>query len=174
LYDGSSRKPLEFWDAMWEFGGIKGTRGSRVAIDMDHMPGATFFPDARLNFAENVLAGGRDENEPAILHRTEATPIRSMSWRELRADAAAFAAALKAAGIKPGDRVAAYVPNTPEAIVGVLGAASVGAVWSSCSPDFGVQGVLDRFGQIEPRVFIAAQEYTYGGKTFDQRQKVAE
>jgi acetoacetyl-CoA synthetase len=175
LYDWSVHKPLEFWDAMWDFGGIAGSKGARIAIDMDHMPGATFFPDAKLNFAENVLAGaGRHETEPAILHRTETTLVRSMSWRELRAEAAAFAAALKAAGIKPGDRVAAYLPNVPEAIVAVLGAAAMGAVWSSCSPDFGVQGVLDRFGQIEPRVFIAADEYTYGGKTFDQRQKVSE
>ena len=97
-----------------------------------------------------------------------------MSWRELRAEAAAFAAALRTAGIRPGDRVAAYLPNVPEAIAGVLGAAAVGAVWSSCSPDFGVDGVLDRFGQIEPRVLIAANEYSYGGKTFDQRAKIVD
>jgi acetoacetyl-CoA synthetase len=178
LYDWSIHKPLEFWDAMWDFGGIRGVKGSRIAVDMDHMPGATFFPDARLNYAENVVgAGSKDpayDDNPAIVHRTETTPIQSMSRRELRAEAAAFAAALRAAGIKPGDRVAAYVPNVPEAIVAVLGAASVGVVWSSCSPDFGAQGVLDRFGQIEPRVFIAAEEYTYGGKTFDQRQKISE
>jgi acetoacetyl-CoA synthetase len=175
LYDWSVHKPLEFWDAMWDFGGIAGSKGARIAIDMDHMPGATFFPDAKLNFAENVLAGaGRRETEPAILHRTETTAVRSMSWRDLRAETAAFTAALRAAGIKPGDRVAAYLPNVPEAIVAVLGAAAMGAVWSSCSPDFGVQGVLDRFGQIEPRVFIAADEYTYGGKAFDQRQKISD
>ena len=97
-----------------------------------------------------------------------------MSWRELRAEVAACAAALRSAGIRPGDRVAAYLPNVPEAIVAVLGAAAVGAVWSSCSPDFGVQGVLDRFGQIEPRILIAADRYVYGGKTFDQRAKIAD
>ena len=171
LYDWSVSKPIEFWDAMWDFGGVRGSKGARVAIDMDRMPGATFFPDATLNFAENVLA--RDDGTPAIIHRTETTTLRSMSWRELRAEAGAFAAALRSAGIRPGDRVAAYLPNVPEAIAGVLGAAAVGAVWSSCSPDFGVEGVVDRFGQIEPRVLIAADKYAYGGKTFDQRSKIA-
>ena len=172
LYDWSLRKPLEFWNAMWDFGGVRGSKGTRIAIDMDCMPGATFFPDATLNFADNVLS--RDDDTPAIIHRTETTALRSMSWSQLRAEVAAFASALRAAGIQPGDRVAAYLPNVPEAIVGVLGAAAVGAVWSSCSPDFGVRGVLDRFGQIEPRVFIAADEYSYGGKPFDQRAKIAE
>jgi acetoacetyl-CoA synthetase len=171
LYDWSVGRPIEFWDAMWDFGGIRGSKGTRVAIDLDRMPGATFFPDATLNFAENVLA--RDGDTPAIIHRTETTPLRTMSWRELRAEVAAFAAALRSAGIGPGDRVAAYLPNVPEAVAGVLGAAAVGAVWSSCSPDFGVEGVLDRFGQIEPRVLIAADEYSYDGKTFDQRAKIA-
>ena len=110
---------------------------------------------------------------PAIISTTEGGTPRTMSWPELRAASAAFAAALRAAGIGPGDRVAAYLPNVPEAIVAVLGTASVGAVWSSCSPDFGVQGVLDRFGQIGPRLFIAADSYAYGGKTFDQRAKIA-
>jgi len=175
LYDWSIHKPLEFWVAMWNFGCVRGSKGSRIAINLDHMPGAVFFPDATLNFADNVLYGhGASDDEVAILHRTETAPLQSMSWGELRAESAACGAALRAAGIKPGDRIAAYLPNVPEAIVGVLGAASVGAVWSSCSPDFGVQGVLDRFGQIEPRVFIAADQYRYGGKTFDQRQKIAE
>src|SRR5438128_6716752 len=97
-----------------------------------------------------------------------------MSWADLRAESAALASALRAAGIQPGDRIAAYLPNVPEAIVAVLGTAAVGVVWSSCSPDFGVQGVLDRFGQIEPRILIAADSYIYGGKSFDQRPKIAE
>jgi acetoacetyl-CoA synthetase len=172
LYDWSIRRPLEFWDAVWEFAGIRGEKGARVAVDLERMPGARFFPDATLNFAENVLA--QDGPAPAILHKTEIGPMHSMSWRELRTEVAAFSAALRTAGIRPGDRVAAYLPNVPEAIVGVLGAACVGAVWSSCSPDFGVQGVLDRFGQIEPRVFIAADEYAYGGRIFDQRSKIAD
>jgi acetoacetyl-CoA synthetase len=172
LYEWSVEKPLEFWDAMWEFGGVIGTKGSRIAIDMDRMPGATFFPDATLNFAENALHPDREG--PAIIFTSESGGSRTWSWRELRAEAAAVAAALRAAGIVPGDRVAAYLPNIPEAIAAVLGAASIGAVWSSCSPDFGVQGVLDRFGQIEPRILIAADSYVYGGKTFDQRAKIAD
>jgi acetoacetyl-CoA synthetase len=172
LYDWSVTQPLEFWDAMWDFGGVIGTKGGRVAIDMDRMPGAQFFPDARLNFAENVLRS--EVTDPAIIFKSEDGTRRTMSWAELRSESAALAAALRAAGIQPGDRVAAYVTNVPETIVAVLGAASVGAVWSSCSPDFGVQGVLDRFGQIEPRILIAADRYVYAGKTFDQRPKIAE
>ena len=172
LYQWSIARPLEFWDAMWDFAGVRGQKGSRVAIDMDRMPGARFFPDATLNFAENVLA--RQGSDPAVVYRPEAGTSRTLSWDELRGDVAACAAALRAQGIRAGDRVAAYLPNTPEAIVGVLGAASVGAVWSSCSPDFGVPGVLDRFGQIQPRILLAADRYVYGGKTFDQRTKIAE
>ena len=172
LYQWSIARPLEFWDAMWDFAGVRGQKGSRVAIDMDRMPGAQFFPDATLNFAENVLA--RQGSDPAVVYRPEAGTSRTLSWDELRGDVAACAAALRAQGIRAGDRVAAYLPNTPEAIVGVLGAASVGAVWSSCSPDFGVPGVLDRFGQIQPRILLAADRYVYGGKTFDQRTKIAE
>ncbi|HVD94333.1 MAG TPA: acetoacetate--CoA ligase [Vicinamibacterales bacterium] len=177
LYDWSLAKPLEFWGAMWDFGGIVGTKGNRIAVDMDRMPGARFFPDARLNFAENVLRGGEAppaDERAAIVFQAEAGATRTLSWRELRRDVAACAAALRHAGIRPGDRVAAFVPNLPEAIVAALGAASVGAAWSSCSPDFGVQGVLDRFGQIEPRVLIAADGYVYGGKTFDLLPRVAE
>lgn len=177
IYDWSVARPLEFWDAMWAFGRVAGTKGSPIAVGMDLMPGARFFPGASLNFAENVLRHGDtsiSDDAPAIISRTEQTPARTMSWGQLRAEAAAFAAALRAAGIQPGDRVAAYLPNTPEAIVAVLGAAAVGAVWSSCSPDFGVQGVLDRFGQIEPRILLAADRYVYAGKTFDQRAKIAE
>jgi acetoacetyl-CoA synthetase len=172
LYDWSVTEPVEFWKAMWAFGQIRGDMGSRAAVDLDRMPGARFFPDATLNFAENVL--GRESAAPAIVFKSEGGSPRTMSWPELRAESAAFAAALRAAGIRPGDRVAAYVPNVPEAIVAFLGAASAGAVWSSCSPDFGVQGVLDRFGQIAPRVFIAADRYVYGGKTFDQGSKIAD
>jgi acetoacetyl-CoA synthetase len=177
LFDWSIARPLEFWDAMWDFGGIVGTKGPRIAIDMDRMPGAGFFPDARLNFAENVLRGGEapvPDEAAAIVFQGEIGPARTVSWRELRSEVAAFAAALRGAGIGAGDRVAAFVPNLPEAIVAALGAASIGAVWSSCSPDFGVQGVLDRFGQIEPRILVTADGYTYGGKTFDLLPRIGE
>ena len=171
IYRWSTASPLDFWRSVWEFCGVRGAMGERAAIDPDRMPGARFFPDATLNFAENCL--WRDEGD-AIVFKGESGPPRVVSWRELRSEVAACAAAFRAAGIRPGDRIAAYLPNVPEAIVAVLGAAAVGAVWSSCSPDFGVQGVLDRFGQIEPRLLIAADSYGYAGKTFDQRPKIAE
>jgi acetoacetyl-CoA synthetase len=172
LYAQSIARPNEFWDALWDFAEVRGTKGPRIAIDLDRMPGARFFPDATLNFAENCLR--QDGDGPAIVAASERGPARTMSWRALRAEVAACAAAMRALGIQRGDRVAAYLPNTPQAIVAVLGAAAIGAVWSSCSPDFGVQGVLDRFGQIEPRLLIAAGGYKYGGKAFDLGAKAAE
>ena len=171
LYDWSVAKPDEFWQRMWDFAEVIGERGERVVSDLDRMPGAAFFPDARISFTANVLR--EDGDGDAIVFRPEDGGLRTLSWRTLRAEVAAAAAAFRQAGIRPGDRVAAYLPNVPEAIVAVLGAAAIGAVWSSCSPDFGVQGVLDRFGQIEPRVLLAADTYQYGGKTFDQRGKIA-
>jgi acetoacetyl-CoA synthetase len=174
LYDWSIGKPREFWEAVWDFAAVRGSKGTRVAADLERMPGARFFPDATLNFAENVLRDDVDRDAPAIVASAEGEPARTLTWGALRGEVAAVAAALRAEGIAAGDRVAAYLPNTPDAIVAALGAASIGAVWSSCSPDFGVQGVLDRFGQIEPRILIAADDYVYAGKRFDLRAKVAE
>jgi acetoacetyl-CoA synthetase len=166
LYRFSTERPDAFWEAVWEFCAIRGHMGDRIVADLDRMPGARFFPDARLNFAENLLT--RRDDGPALIWGGEGQPgSRTVTYGELHAEVARFAAALRATGVQAGDRVAAYLPNVPEAIVGVLAAASIGAVWSSCSPDFGVQGVLDRFGQIEPRVLIAADGYHYGGKTHD-------
>jgi len=172
IHRWSIDRPIDFWRGVWEFAAVRGSMGDRVATDLDRMPGARFFPDATLNFAENCLR--EDGDGPAIIHATEVHEARTISWRDLRTEVAACAAAFRAAGIGPGDRIAAYLPNVPQAIVAVLGAASVGAVWSSCSPDFGVQGVLDRFGQIEPRILIAAGRYAYGGKMFDLGPKVRE
>ncbi|HEY7057773.1 MAG TPA: acetoacetate--CoA ligase [Vicinamibacterales bacterium] len=173
LHHWSIARPENFWTAIWDFCGIRApTRGDRVADDPDRMrPGAHFFPGGRLNFAENLL---RDAGHgAAIIFSNERGEDRTWSFDELRAEVAGFAAALRALGVRPGDRVAGYVPNLPETIAAALGAAAVGAVWSSCSPDFGVQGVLDRFGQIEPKVLLAADGYFYGGKTFDSRPRVA-
>jgi acetoacetyl-CoA synthetase len=172
LFSWSVEHPLEFWRSMWSFTGVRGSMGERIAIDMERMPGARFFPDATLNFAENCLP--EDGTGPAIIAQSEAGPLLTLSWRELRSEVAACAAAMRAIGLRPGDRVVAYLPNTPQAIVAVLAAASIGVVWSSCSPDFGVQGVLDRFGQIEPKLFIAASHYQYGGRSFDLRGKAAD
>jgi acetoacetyl-CoA synthetase len=171
LYDFSVTRPLEFWRAVWDFCGIIGDPGERVAIDMDRMPGARFFPDARLNFAENVLR--RTGRGDAIVFNGENKRHGTLSYDELRDEVGRCAAGLRAAGVRPGDRVGGYLPNMPEAVIASLGAATIGAVWSSCSPDFGVQGVLDRFGQIEPRVIVAADGYFYGGKVHDIKPKLA-
>ena len=155
-----------FWRAIWDFCGVRGDPGAadRVLV-RDAMPGARYFPDASLNFAENVLR--RRGVEDAIVFMREDGERRALSGAELFAEVSKVAALLRDWGIKPGDRIAAFVPNIPETIVASLAAAAVGAVWSSCSPDFGVQGILDRFGQIEPRVLIAADAYLYAGKQHD-------
>ena len=171
LYTWSIERPLDFWTAVWDFCGVIGAQGNRVAIDMDTMPGAEFFPDARLNFAENVLR--QRGSGPALLFNGENQRRRTVSHDDLRAEVARFAAALRRAGIRPGDRVGGYIANLPEAIIAALGAAAVGAVWSSCSPDFGVQGVLDRFGQIEPRLLVVCDGYLYAGQTHEILSKVA-
>ena len=171
LYDFSITRPEDFWLSVWEFCGVIGEPGERVAIGMDRMPGARFFPDARLNFAENVLR--QRGSGPALVFNGENQRRRTLSHDELRDEVGRCASALRAAGIQAGDRVAAYIPNMPEAIIAALAAAAIGAVWSSCSPDFGVQGLLDRFGQIAPRVLIAADGYFYGGKTHDIRPRIA-
>jgi acetoacetyl-CoA synthetase len=172
LYEYSLTRVDDFWRAMWDFGEIRGTMGERAVEGLERMPGAKFFPDATLNFAENMLRS-RDDR-PAIIFNGEGQRRSSMTFRELSDRVAQFANALRREGIRQGDRVAAYVPNFPEAIVAVLGTAAVGAVWSSCSPDFGVQGVLDRFGQIAPRILITADGYFYGGKEHDLSQRLQE
>ncbi|MDF2765242.1 MAG: acetoacetyl-CoA synthase, partial [Rhodospirillales bacterium] len=155
-----------FWDAVWDFCGVVAeTKGGRVLADGDKMPGARFFPEARLNFAENLLRtrGAGD----AILFRGEDKVRRRLSWDELHAEVSRLQQALDAAGVKPGDRVAGFVANMPEAVIAMLASASLGAIWSSCSPDFGVQGVVDRFGQIEPRILFFVEGYFYNGKVID-------
>lgn len=164
LYRYSIERTDEFWTHVWTFCGIRGAMGDRIVDDLDKMPGARFFPAARLNFAENLLR--RRDSGPAIIFRGEGRR-RTISHGELYAEVGRFAAALRAVGIRSGDRVAACMPNLPETVVAALGTAAVGAVWSSCSPDFGVQAVVDRFGQIEPRVLVAVDGYFFGGKRFD-------
>ena len=161
----------EFWAHVWTFCGIRGVMGDRVVEDLDKMPGARFFPDARLNFAENVLR--RRDSSPAIIFNGEGRR-QTISHAGLYADVGRFAAALRAMHVRPGDRVAAYMPNLPETVVAALGTAAIGAVWSSCSPDFGVQAVVDRFGQIEPRVLVAVDGYFFGGKRFDLAARLRE
>jgi acetoacetyl-CoA synthetase len=165
-------EPEAFWSALWDFCGVKAeSRGTRALVDGHLMPGAKFFPDARLNYAENLLQ--RTDDADALVFRGEDKVRRRMSWAELNREVARLHRALKAMGIKPGDRIAAIVPNMPEAILCFLAASSLGAIWSSCSPDFGERGILDRFGQIGPRVLITCDGYFYAGKTIRMGEKVA-
>ncbi|MCL4798976.1 MAG: acetoacetate--CoA ligase [Burkholderiales bacterium] len=173
FYEWTVEQPEKFWQSVWKFGAVRASeQGGRVLVDGDRMPGARFFPDARLNFAENLLRL-RDDTE-AIVFWGEDKVVRRLTHRELYDAVSRLAQALRAAGVGPGDRVGAYLPNMPEAMIGMLATASVGAIWSSCSPDFGVQGVLDRFGQIEPKVLIAADGYWYNGRAMDSLEKVRE
>ncbi len=171
LYGWSVREPEKFWLSMWDFAAIIAeTQGERVVIDSDKMPGAQWFPDARLNYAENLLR--RRDDSDAMVFWGEGKIRRRLSFAELHNQVSRFAQALKARGIGEGDRVAGYLPNMPETIIAMLAAASVGAIWSSCSPDFGAQGILDRFGQIAPKALIAAEGYFYGGKQLDCLDKL--
>ena len=175
LWRWSNDEREAFWRAVWDYAGVIGERGERTLVDAHKMPGARWFPDARLNFAENLLAArGGDDAADALVFRGEDRERRHVTYGELTAMASRMASALQASGIAAGDRVAAYIPNLPEAIVAMLGATSFGAIWSSCSPDFGVRGVLDRFAQIEPRVLVTVDGYWYNGKALPIVDKVAE
>ena len=164
--------PEQFWVSVWEMGEVVGHRGERVLVDGERMPGAQWFPDAKLNFAHNLLRS-RDAHD-AIVFWGEDRVMKRMSHGELYRAVAHFVAALREMGVKKGDRVAAYMPNMPETVIAMLAAASIGAIFTSASPDFGVQGVLDRFGQTEPKVLIACDGYYYGGKTVDVLDKLGE
>ncbi|MBB3393981.1 MULTISPECIES: acetoacetate--CoA ligase [unclassified Rhizobium] len=160
-----------FWTSVWEFCGVKGERGPRALVNGDAMLEARFFPDATLNFAENLLSG--EGAGDALIFRGEDKVADRWSWDRLRSLVSRLQQAFKAMGIGSGDRIAAMMPNMPETVACMLAAASIGAIWSSCSPDFGEQGVLDRFGQIEPKLFIACDAYWYGDKLQDVKGKVA-
>jgi len=172
LYDWSIKSPDEFWQTVWSFCGvIDETRGTVTLENRDRMPGARFFPAARLNFAENLLRR-RDESE-AIVFWGEDKVKRRLSADQLYDQVSRLVQALKAMAIQPGDRIAGFVPNMPETVIATLAAASIGAIWSSCSPDFGARAVHDRFAQIEPAVLLAVDGYVYGGKRFDIRPTIA-
>jgi acetoacetyl-CoA synthetase len=162
-----------FWSSVWRFCGVIGElNATPVLVDGDKMPGAQFFPGARINFAENLLR--RRGPGDAMVFWGEDQVKRRVSHDELHDGVARLAAALKALGVGPGDRVAGFMPNLPETVMATLATASLGAIWSSCSPDFGVQGVLDRFGQIEPKVLFCPDGYFYNGKRHDSLGRVAE
>jgi acetoacetyl-CoA synthetase len=162
LHAWSISRPELFWDQIWDFCGVIGDKGDRRLIDGERMPGAQFFPDARLNFAENLLR--RSDDGEALVFRGEDKSTYRWTFAELSARVSRLQQALQGAGVGVGDRVAAMMPNLPETIAAMLAVTSIGAIWSSCSPDFGERGVLDRFGQIEPKVFITVDGYWYNGK----------
>ncbi len=169
LHAWSVQKPGEFWARFWDFAQVRGQLGSTAFADGGHILADRYFPEATLNLATNLLA--RTGPTDAIVAYDEVRGRRSISWDALRAEVGACAAAMAADGVGVGDRVVLYLPNGIEAIVAMTAAASLGATVSSCSPDFGADGALDRFGQIEPKVLIATHTYSYGGTTFDVTAK---
>jgi acetoacetyl-CoA synthetase len=173
LYEWSIREPQQFWTSLWDFCAvIAETRGARVLMDGNRMPGATWFPDAKLNYAENLLR--RRDDDTALIFWGEDRVRWRLSFAELYDAVSRTVQALEASGVRQGDRVAAFMPNTPDTIIFMLATASLGAIWSSCSPDFGAQGVLDRFGQIQPKVLFAVEGYYYNGKAHDTLARIAE
>ena len=161
-----------FWASIWEFFEVQASEPYERVLTTRAMPGANWFPGARLSYAEHVFRG-RPDGEVAIRHASELRPLDEWTWGELRARAGAVAGALREAGVVAGDRVAAYLPNIPETVAAFLGCASIGATWSSCAPEFGVRSVVDRFAQIEPKVLLTVDGYRYGGKDFDRSETIA-
>jgi acetoacetyl-CoA synthetase len=173
LLDWSRANQEAFFESVWDFGGIIAeTRGQRTLIDADQMPGAQWYPDARLNFAENLLR--RRDDTPALIFQGERGDRREVSFADLYNRVSQLAQALRADGVTTGDRVVGFMPNLPETVVAMLAATSLGATWSSCSPDFGIKGVMDRFGQIEPTVLFTADGYFYAGKQHDSLKRIGD
>ena len=173
LYLWSIEHPEQFWQSLWSFTQLKATsQGGVVLEDGDQMPGARWFADARLNFAENLLR--QRDDSVAVVFWGEDQVRRTLTHRLLYDQVSQLAKALRAQGVVAGDRVVGYLPNMPETIIAMLATASIGAIWSSCSPDFGTQGVLDRFGQIEPKVLFSADGYYYNGHAHDSLVKLEE
>jgi acetoacetyl-CoA synthetase len=173
LWQWSVNEPDDFWQSIWDYFGVVSSGAATAVTDGHGMPGTRWFEGTRLNYAEHIFRD-RIDNEPAILAASERRDLHTVTWGELRRLVAAVAAGLRALGVGPGDRVAAYMPNTEETMVAFLATASLGAIWSSCSPDFGASAVSDRFTQIEPKVLFAVDGYDYGGKGFDRRGVVRE
>lgn len=176
LWQWSVDRLPAFWESIWQYFDVKSSAPYTQVLDAEKMPGAKWFDGARLNITEQVFrfhADGEDQDRPAIIGKSEARPTVAMSWREMRRQIGSVANALRAMGVQPGDRVVSYLPNVPETVVAFYACASIGAIWSSCSPDMGTPSVVDRFGQIAPKVLIAVDGYRYGGKDFDRREVVA-
>ena len=173
LWNWSVNRLEDFWASLWEYFHIKASQPYTSVLLERKMPGATWFPGARLNYAEHVFRNATTDH-PALLFRSERQPLLEVSWSELYQKVGSVARALRDMGVQRGDRVVAYMPNIPETLIAFLACASMGAIWSSCSPDFGTSSVIDRFKQIEPKVLFAVDGYQYGGKTLDRRPIIAE
>jgi len=175
LHRWSVTEPGPFWDSLWSYFGIIGERGDGPVLTGTTMPDVAWFPGATLNYAQNALrTATEDPGRIAVIARDEAGNQTALSYGELAAEVARVRAGLRALGVTKGDRVAAYLPNIPAALIGLLATASLGAIWSSCSPDFGPASVIDRFAQITPKVLLAVERYRYGGREFDRSQAVAD
>lgn len=172
LYNWSILNIADFWGALWDFTGIRASQPyEKVIEDETRMPGARWFPGAQLNFAENLLR--YRDNRTAVIFKGERNTPERLTYSELYDEIARLARSLREIGVKPGDRIAGFMPNMPETITAMLAASSIGAIWSTCSPDFGVSGVLDRFGQIKPRILFTSDGYWYKDKRFDSLEKVS-
>jgi acetoacetyl-CoA synthetase len=175
LWDWSVAEPAAFWDSLWSYFDVLGERGTGPVLTGGAMPDVTWFPGATLNYAQNALRAARtDPARLAVIARDEDGGQSTLTYGELAAEVARVRAGLQALGVTKGDRVAAYLPNIPAALIGLLATASLGAIWSSCSPDFGPSSVIDRFAQITPKVLLAVDRYRYAGKQFDRGKQVAE
>src|SRR5215471_14907624 len=175
LHAWSVAEPSAFWGSLWDYFGVLGERGEGPVLTGGPMPDVSWFPGTRLNYAKNALRVAQtDPARIAVIARDEAGNQSALTYGELAAEVARVSTALRALGVTRGDRVAAYLPNIPAAIIGLLATASLGAIWSSCSPDFGPASVIDRFAQITPKVLFAVDRYRYGGREYDRRQAVAD
>jgi acetoacetyl-CoA synthetase len=163
----------DFWQAVWDYCGIEASAPPTAVLGRRTMPGAEWFPGARLNYAQHVLRRERPETD-ALYHQSESTPLTGLSWPDLANSVRVLGTRLRAMGVRPGDRVASCMPNIPETVIAMLATTSIGAVWTSCSPDFGGRGVSDRFGQLSPKVLFCVDSYRYGGLDYDRSAEMAQ
>jgi len=170
LYNWSVTEIEQFWEAMWKYSGIIHSKSYDKILDERKMPGAKWFEGAELNFAENLLRYRDDEI--ALISYREDHPVIRLTYKELYTKVAACASGLKKLGVVKNDRVVGFVTNIPETVIAMLAATSLGAIWSSCSPDFGIQGVFDRFNQIQPKILFAIERYQYNGKVINCLEKI--
>lgn len=173
LWEWSATDIEGFWRSIWDYFHIQADGDPTQVLSSHKMPGAQWFPDTALNYAEHIFRNATDQR-PAIIARCEGSQPVEMSWQQLQRDVGALAATLRGLGIERGDRVVAYLSNVPQTVVAFLACASIGAIWSSCAPEMGVSVVLDRFQQIAPKLIFATDSYTYAGKQFDRREVLNE